>query len=181
MHYSILKGFKNLNKVFERRTNILLIAGIWQGHFFRKKMRGVGPRGGVSPYKTTPSGLYVRKIVKGLCHAICCLFLKKKAPKLVFSSIEFHKYRSSWRLFRHCNCYLSSTSTDITSSLLSMLCQISRVRHLFTKPVLSTNSLIFSKLFCCCTVWAGIALNFAARVLTDTKKFDHTRRLFFGN
>ena len=44
-----------------------------------------------------------------------------------------------------------------TSSLLSMLCQISRVRHLFTKPVLSTtlNSLIFSKLFYCSTVWAG--------------------------
>ena len=45
----------------------------------------------------------------------------------------------------------------LTSSLLSMLCQISRVRHLFTKPVLSTilNSLIFSKLFYCSTVWAG--------------------------
>ena len=72
-----------------------------------------------------------------------------------------------------------------TSSLLSMLCQISRVRHLFTKPVLSTilNSLIFSKLFYCSTVWAGtfkqnlqklqLVQNFAARVLTDTKKFDH--------
>ena len=67
-----------------------------------------------------------------------------------------------------------------TSSLLSMLCQISRVRHLFTKPVLSTtlNSLIFSKLFYCSTVWAGTAKqnlqklqlvqNFAAR-----EKFDH--------
>ena len=66
-----------------------------------------------------------------------------------------------------------------------MLCQISRVRHLFTKPVLSTilNSLIFSKLFYCSTVWAGtsnqdlqklqLVQNFAARVLTDTKKFDH--------
>ena len=73
----------------------------------------------------------------------------------------------------------------LTSSLLSMLCQISRVRHLFTKPVLSTilNSLIFSKLFYCSTVWAGtskqnlqklqLVQNFAARVLTDTKKFDH--------
>ena len=72
-----------------------------------------------------------------------------------------------------------------TSSLLSMLCQISRVRHRFTKPVLSTilNSLIFSKLFYCSTVWAGTAKqnlqklqlvqNFAARVLTDTEKFDH--------
>ena len=72
-----------------------------------------------------------------------------------------------------------------TSSLLSMLCQISRVRHLFTKPVLSTilNSLIFSKLFYCSSVWAGtskqnlqklqLVQNFAARVLTDTEKFDH--------
>ena len=73
----------------------------------------------------------------------------------------------------------------LTSSLLSMLCQISRVRHLFTKPVLSTilNSLIYSKLFYCSTVWAGtlkqnlhklqLVQNFAARVLRDTKKFDH--------
>ena len=62
-----------------------------------------------------------------------------------------------------------------------MLCQISRVGHLFTKPVLSTilNSLIFSKLFYCSTVWAGtskqhlkklqLVQNFAARVLRDTK------------
>ena len=73
----------------------------------------------------------------------------------------------------------------LTSSLLSTLCQISRVRHLFTKPVLSTilNSLIFSKLFYCSTVWAGtskqnlqklqLVQNFAARGLTDTTKFDH--------
>ena len=46
----------------------------------------------------------------------------------------------------------------LTSSLLSMLCQISRVTHLFTKPVLLTilNSLMFSKLFYCFTVWAGM-------------------------
>ena len=62
--------------------------------------------------------------------------------------------------------------------------QISRVRHLFTKPVLSTilNSLFFSKLVYCSTVWAGtskqnlrtlqLVQNFAASVLTDTKKFD---------
>ena len=55
--------------------------------------------------------------------------------------------------------YLNSNDhvNTLTSSLLSMLCPISRVRHLFTKPVLSTflNSLIFSKLFYCSTVWAG--------------------------
>ena len=119
--------------------------------------------------------------------AMSCYLLssEKKAPKLVFASVEFQKHQSSSRLFRHCNCYLSSTSTDITSSLLSMLCQISRVRHLFIKPVLSTilNSLIFSKLFNCCTAWEGtskqnlqklqLVQNFAAHVLTDTRKFDH--------
>ena len=52
-------------------------------------------------------------------------------------------------------------------------------------PVLSTilNSLIFSKLFYCSTVWTGtskqnlqklqLVQHFAARLLTDTKKFDH--------
>ena len=52
---------------------------------------------------------------------------------------------------------LNDHVNTLASPLLSMLCQISRVRHLFTKPVLSTilNSLIFSKLFYCSTVWAG--------------------------
>ena len=52
---------------------------------------------------------------------------------------------------------LNDHVNTLGSPLLSMLCQISRVRHLFTKPVLSTilNSLIFSKLFYCSTVWAG--------------------------
>ena len=79
---------------------------------------------------------------------------------------------------------LNDHVNTLASPLLSMLCQISRVRHLFTKPVLSTilNSLIFSKLFYCSTVWAGTSKqnlqklkvqNFAARVLTDTKKIDH--------
>ena len=52
-------------------------------------------------------------------------------------------------------------------------------------PVLSTilNSLIFSKLFYCSTVWTGtskqnlqklqLVQHFAARLLTGTKKFDH--------
>ena len=59
------------------------------------------------------------------------------------------------------------------------------MRQLFTKPVLSTilNYLFFSKLVYCSTVWRGtskqslqklqLLQNFAARVLTATKKFDH--------
>ena len=37
MHYSILKGFKYLNKVCERGTIILSIEGIKNGYLFRKK------------------------------------------------------------------------------------------------------------------------------------------------
>ena len=73
----------------------------------------------------------------------------------------------------------------MTLSLISTLCQISKVRHLFSKSVLFTilNCLVFSKLFCCSAVWSGtfkrdihkrqLVQNFAARVLTNTRKFDH--------
>ena len=48
--------------------------------------------------------------------------------------------------------------SSLSSSLLSSLCQISRVRHLFSKEVLyiTINSVVFSKLFYCSAVWAGI-------------------------
>ena len=75
--------------------------------------------------------------------------------------------------------------STLSSSLFSILCQINRVRHLFSREVLHTilNSLVLSKLFSCSTVWAGISKNnlqklqlmqnFAARILTNTRKFDH--------
>ena len=74
---------------------------------------------------------------------------------------------------------------SLTSSLLSSLCQINRVKHLFPKNVqlLVIIALIFSKLFYCSTVWSGtskqninklqLVQNFAARILTDVKKYDH--------
>ena len=79
----------------------------------------------------------------------------------------------------------SSHISSLSSSLLSTLCQISRVYHLFSKEALRImiNSLVFSKLFYCSTVWSSIykqnihklrlVLNFAARILTHTRKYDH--------
>ena len=73
----------------------------------------------------------------------------------------------------------------LTSSLISTLCQVSKVRHLFSKFVLFTilNCLVFSTLLYCSTVWSGtfkqnihklqLVQNFAARVLTNSTKFDH--------
>ena len=64
-----------------------------------------------------------------------------------------------------------------TSSLMSSLCQISRVKHLFPKDSLFIiiNAFVFSKLFYCSTVWSGttkqninklqLIQNFAAQIL----------------
>lgn len=73
----------------------------------------------------------------------------------------------------------------LSSSLLGSLCQINRVKHLFSKEIMMIiiNSLIFSKLYYCSTVWSGtfrynidklqLLQNFAARILTNTRKYEH--------
>ena len=75
--------------------------------------------------------------------------------------------------------------SSLSSSLPFSLCQISRVCHLFSKDVLyiMINSIVFSKLFYCSAVWSGtykqnmhklqLMQNFAARILTKTRKYDH--------
>ena len=75
--------------------------------------------------------------------------------------------------------------SSLSSSLLFSLCQISRIHHLFSKEVLyiMINSIVFSKLFYCSAVWSGtykqnihklqLLKNFAARILTEIKKYDH--------
>ena len=62
---------------------------------------------------------------------------------------------------------------------------ISRIRHLFDKHTLFTiiNSIVFTKLFYCSSVWSGTSKsnisklqqvqNFAVRVLSGHRKFDH--------
>ena len=54
---------------------------------------------------------------------------------------------------------------------------------LFVLYMILNSRLVFSKLFYCFTVWSGtskehihklqLTLNFAGRILTNTKKFDH--------
>ena len=73
----------------------------------------------------------------------------------------------------------------LSSSLLGKLCQMNRVGQLFTEDVLSfiLNCLVFCKLFYYSTVWSGatqqnirklqLLQNFAARILTDKRKYDH--------
>ena len=71
------------------------------------------------------------------------------------------------------------------SSCMSALGQISRVKHIFRKDILVTtiNSLVFSKLYYCSSVWSNTSArnirklqgvqDFAARIVSGTRKFDH--------
>jgi hypothetical protein len=71
------------------------------------------------------------------------------------------------------------------SSCKSSLCQINRAKHAFNKNLLITviNALVFSKLYYCSSLWSNTSSsnlsrlqgvqNFAARVVTNTRKFDH--------
>ena len=75
--------------------------------------------------------------------------------------------------------------TNIVSSSIKALLQINGVRHLFSGEILVQiiNSLVFSKLYYCSSVWASTSAtnvkkiqcvqNFAARVITGTYKYEH--------
>ena len=75
--------------------------------------------------------------------------------------------------------------TNIVSSCRSILCQINRTKYILDKQIISTiiTALVFSKLYYCSAMWASTSkrnieklqnvLNFAARILTGTKKHQH--------
>ena len=75
--------------------------------------------------------------------------------------------------------------TSITSSCLSSLSQINRVKHLLDRntPLNVINALVFSKLYYCSSVWSSTTKkninklqnvqNFTATITTCLQKFDH--------
>ena len=75
--------------------------------------------------------------------------------------------------------------TQLTSKCIGSLCHINRVKYLFDRRTLITiiNSLVFSKLLYCSSVWANTTKKniellqtvqtFAARIVFGTRKFDH--------
>ena len=79
--------------------------------------------------------------------------------------------------------------SQLVSSCLAKLVQISRVKHSFDKESLSLmiKSLVFSKMFYCSSVWANTSScnikklqlihNFASRIITEAAKFDHVTPL----
>lgn len=75
--------------------------------------------------------------------------------------------------------------TNTVSSCTGSLCQINRVKHLLDTSTLENvvNALVFSRLYYCSSVWSNTAKknivklqkvqNFAARIITGARKFDH--------
>ena len=82
------------------------------------------------------------------------------------------------------NLSFSEHTVSLVSTLLGTLGRINTIKRLFSRSVLLIlNSSVFSKGFYCSTVWAGpskqnivklqLVQNFAARILTNKRKFDH--------
>ena len=79
----------------------------------------------------------------------------------------------------------SDHTIKTVSSCTSSLTQINRAKHAFDKDLLVTiiKGLVFSKMFCCSSVWSNTSVtninklqaiqNFAARIVTRSRKFDH--------
>ena len=79
--------------------------------------------------------------------------------------------------------------SQLVSSCLSKLVQINRVKNCFDKETLTLmiNSLVFSKMFYCSSVWSNTSAsnikklqliqNFAAKIITKSGKFDHATPL----
>ena len=73
----------------------------------------------------------------------------------------------------------------MVSKCTKSLCLINRVKHILDSRTLIViiNALVFSKLYYCSSVWANTskkniaklqtAQNFAARIVTGTRKYDH--------
>ena len=80
---------------------------------------------------------------------------------------------------------LNEHIVSTVSSCMSRLGQINRVKHIFNKHalIIIINALVFSKLFYCSSVWSNTTQtnldklqavqNFACRILSGAKKFDH--------
>ena len=68
---------------------------------------------------------------------------------------------------------------------MASLCQINRAKYIFDEETLvrMINALVFSKLYYCSTIWSNTSKkniaklqkvqNFAARIVSGKKKFDH--------
>ena len=104
---------------------------------------------------------------------------------LLSKEITSSKSAKNLGVLMDCNLAYDEHVTQLMSKCIHSLCQINQVEYLFDRRTLITisNSLVFSKLLYCSSVWANTTKkniellqtvqNFAARIVSGTRKFDH--------
>ena len=104
---------------------------------------------------------------------------------LLSKTITSSKSAKNLGVTMDCSLTYDKHITQVTLKYIGSLCQINRVKYLFDRRTLITiiNSLVFSKLLYCSSVWANTTKkniellqtvqNFAARIVSETRKFDH--------
>ena len=102
---------------------------------------------------------------------------------LLSKEITSSKSAKNLGVTKDCNLTYDEHVTQLTSKCIGNLCQINRVKYLFDRRTLITIINSLSKLLYCSSVWANTTKkniellqtvqNFAARIVSGTKKFDH--------
>ena len=112
--------------------------------------------------------------------------VRQLVPKVADIHISFlsqelvpKPYVTDFGILLDSNLSFNEHTASLVSTLLGTLCRINKIKHLFSRSALLIilNSLVFSKLFYCSTVWADtskqnivklqLLQNFVARILTN--------------
>lgn len=124
----------------------------------------------INPRKTKFIVFGVRQLVPKVADIHIFLLSQELVPK---------PYVTDFGILLDSNLSFNEHTASLVSTLLGTLCRINKIKHLFSRSALLIilNSLVFSKLFYCSTVWADtskenivklqLLQNFVARILTN--------------
>ena len=124
----------------------------------------------INPRKTKFIVFGVRQLVPKVADIHISLLSQELVPK---------PYVTDFGILLDSNLSFNEHTASLVSTLLGTLCRINKIKHLFSRSALLIilNSLVFSKLFYCSTVWADtskqnivklqLLQNFVARILTN--------------
>ena len=124
----------------------------------------------INPRKTKFIVFGVRQLVPKVADIHISFLSQELMPK---------PYVTDFGILLDSNLSFNEHTASLVSTLLGTLCRINKIKHLFSRSALLIilNSLVFSKLFYCSTVWADtskqniiklqLLQNFVARILTN--------------
>ena len=124
----------------------------------------------INPRKTKFIFFGVRQLVPKVADIHISFLSQELVPK---------PYVTDFGILLDSNLSFNEHTASLVSTLLGTLCRINKIKHLFSRSafIIILNSLVFSKLFYCSTVWADtskqniiklqLLQNFVARILTN--------------